>query len=378
MVKKVYTRKTNEEKKEEVQQLLNQLHEGVKNFTYDPEKYKAVLLMQALMPTYSFRNILLIQSQMENARYVASFKRWQTLGRKVMKGQKALRILAPRFKIEEDERSGDEEYKLVGFIGVPVFDYSQTTGDPLPIDNVKLTLDGESEEAVRIFEWTKLLAAEDDCRINIAFANGANGYYVPSTHQIVVDPKLSINHRAKTAVHELVHSRVHRHSHHETTSVERESVAEGAAFIVCTYFGLDTSDYSFEYVRGWSGDEGITLMKYGEIIQQTANELINEYERVSIALPPATEQTPVNKGVLRGVAIMEASSCRIPKESRQEHLHYYDVRHCDDDGFRPATVEQRVMVNYLGTIATATPLTLESDGAIELTEVEEDIILQAI
>lgn len=284
-----YKRRTKEEKNQVVEDLLKQLEEGVQNFEYDPEKFKAILKMQALMPTYSFRNIMLIERQMQGASYVASFKKWKSLNRHVRKGQKAIRILAPRFVNEEDKKTGEEESKLVGFIGVPVFDVTQTDGDPLPIDDVKLTLEGQSDEAVRIFQWTRILAEEDDCKVRIGFANGANGYYAHASHEIVIDSRLSINHLAKTAVHELVHSRVHRYSANETTSKERECVAEGVAFIICSYFNLDTSDYSFEYVRGWSGDNGKSLMKYGATIQQTANALIADFERVSTSIAMSTE-----------------------------------------------------------------------------------------
>lgn len=290
MAKKSFIRKSAEEKQEQLQQLLDTLQEGVLNFEYDPEKYKALLAMQSLFPDYSFRNIMLIQAQMPNAQYVASFNKWKSFNRFVKKGERAIRILAPRFKKEEDDQTGTEEAKLVGFIGVPVFDVSQTEGDPLPIDAIQHVLEGESDNAIRIFEWMKLLAQEDSCEVNIGFANGACGYYRPSTHSIMIDEGLSINHRAKTGVHELVHSRVHRYDR-ESSKEERECVAEGTAFIICSYFGLDTSDYSFEYVRGWAEDDGASLMKYGTIIQQTAETLIADFERVatSISMPTAIE-----------------------------------------------------------------------------------------
>lgn len=375
MAKKAYARKSAEQKQEEIQKLLNKLNEGVLNFEYDPEFFKAVLLMQSRMPNYSFRNVMLIKAQMATASFVASFKQWKELGRNVIKGQKSLRILAPRFIKEKDKETGIEETKLVGFVGVPVFDVSQTEGDPLPIDKFKLTLEGESDEAVRIFEWTKLLAEEDGCRFNIGFALGANGFYRPSTHEIVVDTKLSGNHRAKTAVHELVHSRVHRYDS-KTTAEERECVAEGAAFIICSYLGLDTSDYSFEYVRGWASDNGASLMKYGEIIQKTANQLIADYERVSTAISFTMEEV-LSKGVIHGTNIVEATVDRILKEDREDHLHYYDIRHSDDNGMQPATIEKRVRVNFMGTIATDKPLPLNND-CIELSDEEGELILQAL
>lgn len=290
LAKKSFVRKSAEEKKEQVQQLLDSLEEGVLNFKNDPEKFKAILAMQALLPSYSFRNTMLIQRQLPGARYTASFTHWKSLNRFVRKGEKSLRILAPRFKKEVDVHTGREVEKLVGYTDVPVFDVSQTEGDPLPLDSIRLVLEGESDEAVRIFEWVKLLAEEDDCILRVGFANGACGYYRISEHSIMIDESLSINHRAKTAVHELVHSRVHRHDR-ESTPSEKECVAEGTAFIICSYFGLDTSDYSFEYVRGWAEDDGASLLKYGAIIQETAQQLINDFERVAtaIAMPISVE-----------------------------------------------------------------------------------------
>ncbi|WP_372869895.1 ArdC-like ssDNA-binding domain-containing protein [Planomicrobium okeanokoites] len=294
MAKKGFVKKSAEEKKQEVDTLLGLLDEGVKSFQQDPEKFKALLKMQAMFRGYSFRNIMLIQAQLPTASYVASFKRWKELGRSVRKGEKSLRILAPRLKMEKDESTGLDKQKLIGYISCPVFDLSQTEGEPLPIDDVRLKLDGESDEAEIIFAWVKLLAEQDDCPVEVAFANGSNGYYVPSSHRIVLDPKLSVNHRAKTMVHEYVHSQLHRHDH--STAKERECVAEGVAFIVCSYFGLDTSDYSFEYVNGWSQDGGKSLMNYGTTMQKAASTIIEDIERVALSLPiPAETAEPAKQ-----------------------------------------------------------------------------------
>lgn len=299
MAKKAFKRRTAEEKKEQVEQLLQTLEEGVENFQCDPDNYRALLEMQALMPNYTFRNIMLAKLQLPDARYLASFKRWKELGRDIILGEKALRILAPRFMKVEDELTGEEKQQLIGFLGVPVFDVSQTHGDPLPIDRIKLTLEGESAEAVQIFNWVKMLAVEDDCPVLLKKVHGANGYYSLTEHEIVVDETLSINQRAKTGVHELVHSRVHRKIE-GTTAPERECVAEGTAYIVCTYFGLDTSDYSFEYVKGWSKAGGEPLMKYGEIIQKTAQSIIQDFERAA-----ATDNC-TQEGVDQGESLLSA------------------------------------------------------------------------
>ena len=281
--KKGFIKKTAEEKKQEVEQLLQMLDAGVKEFVGNPEKFKALLEMQAMFYNYSIRNVMLVMKQYPNASYIASFKRWKELNRSVKKGEKALRILAPRIKREDDEVTGEEKSKVVGFVTCPVFDLSQTEGEPLPIEKYRLALDGESDEAEQIFAWVKTLAEEDDCSVSIASANGANGYYAPALHQIVIDPKLSVNHRAKTMVHEYVHSQLHRYD--KSSAEERECVAEGVAFIVCSYFGLDTSEYSFEYVKGWSSDGGQTLMKYASSMQKAANTIIQDVERIAGGLP---------------------------------------------------------------------------------------------
>ena len=288
--KEPFKRKTAEEKKEELDNLVQTLENGMKNFKHDSETFKAILQMQAIMPKYSFRNIMVARAQIPHASYIASFNRWKELSRNVIKGEKAIYIFAPRFAKVENEVSGEEETKLIGYITVPVFDISQTEGKPLPIDKIKLLLEGESEEADHIFEVAKKMAAADNCPVTIESAGSANGYYSISEHKIVVDPKLSGNHRAKTTVHELVHSRVHRKGMVEkTTAEEREIVAEGTAFVVCSYFGLDTSDYSFRYVRSWSSDGGQSLMKYGELIQKTSSKLIEEFEGISASVQSNTD-----------------------------------------------------------------------------------------
>lgn len=274
---------------ERVQELASILEDGVTNFSYTPEEYKALLEMKALMPYYSFRNIMVAKAQFPHASYLASLKRWNELGRKVKKGAKAIRIFAPRFKKVEDE-NGEEKTELIGFIPVPVFDVAQTEGEPLPIDKVFITLEGDSPEARNIIECAEILARNDNCPVTYGDAKGANGFYVRDTHEIVVDESLSINHRCKTLVHELVHSRVHRYDTTASTS-EKEVVAEGTAFIVCSYFGLDTSNYSFRYVHAWRNQKDENpLMNYGPQICNIAGQLIKDFQELKQKLKVEKEQ----------------------------------------------------------------------------------------
>lgn len=261
--------------KERVEQLIKTLEEGVNNFQYDPEEFKALLEMKALMPNYSFRNLIVAKAQLPVVRFIAPFKRWEELGRKVKKGQTAIRIFAPRFKkVEEEEIEYGEKHKLIGFVAVPVFDVSQTDGEPLPIDRYKIQLDGDCSEARKIIQMVEDIS---DCPIHSGETGAANGFYSQTEHSITVSDKLSMNHRAKTLVHEYVHSQCHQIGD-RSSAKEREVVAEGCAFVVCNYFGLDTSNYSFRYVKGWSQGDKDSLMTFGSQICDVSGKIIHLFE----------------------------------------------------------------------------------------------------
>jgi len=275
-----------QEKKEYLEQKLESLQktleEGVKNFKASPERYKALLEMQALMPTYSFRNLLVAKAQYESALFLAPFKRWKELGRHVKKGERSIRIFAPRFKkeISEEEVDGKtvevEKQKIQGFVTVPVFDVSQTEGEPLPYDDFQLTLEGDSPEARRIIEAIHEIA---DLPIEYTDTGVANGLYYPYQHRIEIHRDRSINQQAKTLVHEYVHSIAHGEElAGESSKKEKEVVAEGTAFVVCRYLGLVTSDYSFDYVRGWSGDDKDAVLKYGDQISTLSRAIIRQID----------------------------------------------------------------------------------------------------
>lgn len=262
---------------ERVKELVSILDDGIKNFTYSPEEYKAILQMKSLMPKYSFRNLMVARAQNPHVSYIASFARWKELSRNVKKGEKAIKIFAPQIVNKVDEETGIEKPELIGYITVPVFDVNQTEGKPVPIDLIKIELEGDCPEAHHIIALAETIATKDDCPITYGDAGSANGYYQKQDHFIVVSDKLSINHRCKTLVHELVHSKVHRYS--KASSSEKEVVAEGTAFVICSYFGLDTSDYSFRYVKGWSQDDE-SLMKYGTQISDIAGQIILEFQEL--------------------------------------------------------------------------------------------------
>lgn len=267
-----------EEKKDEVKSLLEKIEEGVKNFQYTPEHFQAILEMKAMTPQYSFKNLVLAKSQLPGASYLNSYEGWKKLGRYPRKGQLSIKILKPVFKKVKEKKEVDgksvevEKEEINYFLTVPVFDISQTDGKELPIEKFKLKLGGDDPEAERIIKSIHDIC---DCPITYGDTGAANGVYYPSLHRIKVADSLSTNHRAKTLVHEYVHSRVHRTGRH--TKEEQECVAEGAAFVICSRFGLDTSDYSFQYVYGWS-ETPDSLMKYGNTIMNVSKSIIKAIE----------------------------------------------------------------------------------------------------
>ncbi|SFV03618.1 ArdC-like ssDNA-binding domain-containing protein [Alicyclobacillus macrosporangiidus] len=270
-------------KNEKVQELYERLVSGVAQ-VYDSATWKEVLAVQSRFHNYSFNNTFLIWLQMPTATRVAGFHTWKELGRHVKKGEKALKIFAPLIKtvtVEENEEDGAEQpvtrQRLCGFRVVNVFDVSQTEGKPLPSLTEELT--GNSEVAAKLLEALQHVI---DVPVSFAETGKAKGYYDPSAHRIVIKPGMATDQTAKTLIHEYVHSLLH---HKDSDRKEKrrsqvEAEAEGTAYVVANYFGLDTSDYSFGYVASWAHEEnGVELVqKVGTTIQQTANTIITALE----------------------------------------------------------------------------------------------------
>jgi len=263
------------------------------------EKWREFLKVQAKFHNYSFNNSLMIFLQMPTATRVAGFKNWNKLGRKVKKGEKGIKILVPAkytyFYIEDEEgnekrvflnqatkeqkeliKAGEiKTYSGMTFKVGHVFDISQTEGKPLP--EICKPLDGEPEEAKRFFEaLSKVITIPV---IEEKIQGGAHGYYHIEKDVIALEVRNALSHKAKTLVHEYTHSMLDKKdSNIKQKRHEAEIVAESVAFIVADYFGLDTSSYSFEYVAAWAGADPKEILKKGNLIQKTAQKIIEQVE----------------------------------------------------------------------------------------------------
>ena len=289
--------------KQKVQEITDKLEEGLKEL-FESEKYKTYLSTMSKFHNYSFNNTLLIAMQRPEATLVAGYKAWQkNFERHVNKGENAIRILAPApYKIKEErdkldpvtgEMMFDEngmpqkeqvEVTIPAFRAVSVFDVSQTDGKPIP--------ELEAQELLSTVEGYEdfVQALMNVATIPIGFEDipgDSKGYFHTEEKRIAVQENMSESQTLKTMVHEVAHSMLHNKEINRDDLMEapikdrntKEAEAESVAYTVCQHFGIDTSDYSFGYIAGWSSGKDIKELKSSlDTIRKTASELITGIE----------------------------------------------------------------------------------------------------
>ena len=293
---------TSEKPAEKLKEITDRLEQGIAEL-FDSERYKEYLKVMSKFHNYSFRNTVLIAMQKPDASLVAGFSAWKNnFERNVMKGQKGIKIIAPSpYKIKQEMQKIDphtqkpiigkdgkpvteeKEVTIPAYKVVSVFDVSQTEGKELP-DIAVDELTGDVDRYKDFFA-----ALEKTSPVPIAFENiegGSHGYYHLEDKRIAINEGMSELQTLKTAIHEIAHAKLHdvdlNAPPEQQNRVDRhtcEVEAESVAYTVCQHFGLDTSDYSFGYVAGWSSGKEMTELKASlETIQTTAKELITEIE----------------------------------------------------------------------------------------------------
>jgi antirestriction protein ArdC len=270
-----------------VREAVKILDAGVEK-VLDGEKFKRYLAFAARFYRYSANNSLLILVQRPGATRVAGYRRWRELGRQVRRGEAGIRILAPIFRTVEDEESGEKTRILCSFKVVKVFDVSQTDpvpgADPLPEKPRPAALPGCSPAArvlvrslARICEAEGLVLRESVEELDALYP-GANGLYSPRRKLILLREALADDQKAKSLTHELAHHLLHRDA--RALEAERPTLeveAEGTAYAVLSYFGVDASGYSFAYVAHWAEQREVVKAVLSNI-QKTAREIIEAVE----------------------------------------------------------------------------------------------------
>lgn len=282
---------------DKTKEILEKLENGIKE-TLDSEKYRAFLRVQSQFHSYSFNNAMLIYLQKPDATRVAGYKSWQKLSRQVLKGEKGIEILAPNpYKYEKlidkidsktgkpvkDSKTGEiqqvkAEMKGMSFRKVSVFDIKQTDGKELP--TICNELQGNSINAESIIKAIKQIS--DVPIVEKAIDSGAKGYYSRLEDLIAIKEGMSLDQTAKTLIHEYAHSQLHNtEAMSMLDRATKEVQAESVAYIVADRFGVDTSEYSFEYLTNWSSGKELSELKTSfNLIQKTADKMIQGIDDV--------------------------------------------------------------------------------------------------
>ena len=321
--------------------IMQSLESGVEEL-FTSNRYQEFLKTMAKFHNYSFNNTMLIAMQRPDATLVTSYKNWQSMGRQVMKGEKGITIIAPApyKKMKEKEVLDENQRPIMGTDGKPkteqvevivphfkavtVFDIAQTSGEPIQTLAPELLT-----AAVQDFD-SFMQAIQKISPVPIRFDEidgNANGYYHNADKEIVIKKGLSESQTLKTAIHETAHAKLHDKEIMESLGVEKDRLtkeveAESVAYCVCSSFGLDTSDYSFPYIAGWSSSREMKEMKASmDVIRKTAGEMIDQLtEQLEIILEEKQKTELHEKyGIL--VDAMEAAGYRYDyRESEPGHI----------------------------------------------------------
>ena len=293
---------TSEKPAEKLKEITDRLEQGIAEL-FDSERYREYLKVMSKFHNYSFRNTVLIAMQKPDASLVAGFSAWKNnFERNVMKGQKGIKIIAPSpYKIKQEMQKIDphtqkpvigkdgkpvteeKEVTIPAYKVVSVFDVSQTEGKELP-DIAVDELTGDVDRYKDFFA-----ALEKTSPVPIAFENiegGSHGYYHLEDKRIAINEGMSELQTLKTAIHEIAHAKLHdidlnapKDEQPRVDRRTREVEAESVAYTVCQHYGLDTSDYSFGYVAGWSSGRELSELKSSlETIRSAAAEIINSID----------------------------------------------------------------------------------------------------
>ena len=318
---------TSEKPADKLKEITDRLEQGIMEL-FDSDRYKEYLRVMSKFHNYSFNNTLLIAMQKPDASLVAGFQSWKNnFKRNVVKGEKGIKILAPSpFKIKQEMEKIDpatqkpvigadgkpvkeeKEITIPAFKVVSVFDVSQTEGKELPDIAVDM-LTGDVERFKDVFA-----ALEKTSPVPIGFEKiegNSHGYYHLEEKRIAIDEGMSELQTIKTAIHEIAHAKLHDIDPNAPKEEQadrpdrrtREVQAESVAYAVCQHYGLDTSDYSFGYVAGWSSGRELDELKSSlETIRSTAAEIINSIDEHLQEIQKERDKEQVQKETVPEVA----------------------------------------------------------------------------
>jgi antirestriction protein ArdC len=327
----------NKKSKLQVAELTEQLEKGIVDL-FESGNYQQYLKMMSRFHRYSFRNTMLILMQNENASMVAGYKKWITdFKRHVKEHEHGIKIFAPapykaRIMAGKKDEKGEwirneyggivreeKEILVPAFKVVHVFDVSQTEGDPLP--ELASDLNSKVDKYSLFFETLKQTAI---CPVAFEdITDGSKGYYHFGEKRIAIKTGMSEAQTIKTFIHEMAHSMLHPDKETGKDAKTREVEAESVAYVVCSRYGIDTSDYSFGYIAGWSGDKELPQLQSSmTVIQETSQKMIDsidaKYKELERGI--ATPELASNKdiGLKEAYASLQSASVPAPNINERE------------------------------------------------------------
>ncbi|WP_196028922.1 YodL domain-containing protein [Longicatena caecimuris] len=343
---------------EKLKEITDRLEQGISEL-FESDRYKEYLSVMSKFHNYSFNNTVLIAMQKPDASLIAGFNAWKNeFGRNVKRGEKGIRIIAPSpFKVKKEMEKIDpktqrpiigkdgkpvteeKEVTIPAFKVVAVFDVSQTEGRELPNLAVD-ALTGDVEKYKDFFA-----ALEKTSPVPIGFEKiegGAHGYYHLEEERIALNEGESQLQSLKTLIHEIAHAKLHSidlnipldEQPNRPDRRTREVEAESIAYTVCQHYGLDTSDYSFGYVAGWSSGKELTELKNSlETIRSTAAEIINSVDGHFAELQKAqaiqqetvTPDKPAELETLPEEQPQQSTAPEPPEATRPTNVTYYPI-----------------------------------------------------
>ena len=357
----------NQTEKQKVQELTDKLERGLTEL-FNSDSYKSYLSTMSKFHNYSFNNTLLIAMQKPEASLVAGYNAWQkNFGRHVNKGEKAIRILAPvPYKIKEErekvdpvtqeimiDRDGNPqkeevEITIPAFRAVSVFDVSQTDGKPIPeLEAKELLSDVEGyQDMIHAVEAVSPVPIEME-----EIAGESKGYFDREARRIAVQENMSESQTLKTMIHEVAHSKLHNKEVEQEEQARKdrntkEVEAESIAYTVCQHFGVDTSEYSFGYIAGWSSGRDTKELKSSmDTIRRTASELITgieeQLEEIRRDREVSQEQTKESILLIQNADLSEFSLLDVYGMDRQELMQALSAMTENDKLSIPAYLESK-------------------------------------
>ena len=385
-------------REEQLKEITERLEQGVQEL-FTSERYTEYLKTMAKFHNYSFNNTLLIALQKPDATLVAGYQAWQKkFNRHVLRGEKGIQIISPAPIKEKEEvekidpetnepilkENGQPETEIIEHI-IPrfkvatVFDISQTDGEPLP-DLGGEDLMGDVPDFDIFME-----AIRNVSPVPIRFAEiegESHGYYHNVDKEIVIKDGMTESQTMKTAIHEVTHAMLHDREMLQEQGIEKDRLtkeveAESVAYTVCQHFGLDSSEYSFPYIAGWSsGKEMKELRASMDIIRKTAGDFIEDMTEQLHSLKKELSEEKTHLENLQdaekyqGVDFFDVpalfSNGRVDISSLPEGIYRYELQGADYDPGYPLYVKESVGVNHAGTILTAYPMEILGQGSLRL------------